>query len=85
MTDKILDKKPFVEQVKIRWKSELNKFWKKVLSLSLIIGSSAAGILLADSTFGLQSIGVNPFIFTISGYILTFCGAAGLMAKLTKA
>ena len=84
MTDKVLDKKPFLEQLKIRWKLELNKFWKKVLKVSLIIGSSAAGILLANTTFGLEQY-VAPIIFTISGYILTACGTMGLAAKLTKA
>ena len=84
MTDKVLDKKPILEQFKIRWKSELNRFWKKVLKYSLIIGSSAAGILLMNSTFGLTEF-VHPIVFTISGYILTACGAMGLAAKLTKA
>jgi len=84
MTDKVLDKKPFLEQLKIRWKLELNKFWKKVLKVSLIIGSSAAGVLLANSTFGLEQY-VAPIIFQISGYVLTACGAMGLAAKLTKA
>ena len=84
MTDKVLDKKPVLEQLKIRWSSELNKFWKKVLRVSLIIGSSAAGILLANTTFGLEQY-VAPIIFTISGYVLVACGAMGLAAKLTKA
>ena len=82
MTDKVLDKKPVLEQLKIRWKSQMNKFWKKVLKVSLVIGSSAAGILLANTTFGLEQY-VAPIIFTISGYILTACGAMGLTAKLT--
>ena len=82
MTDKVLDKKPLVQQVKIRWKSQMNKFWKKILKISLIIGSSAAGILLANTTFGLEQY-VAPIIFQISGYVLTACGAMGLTAKLT--
>ena len=84
MTDKILDKKPILEQIKIRWKSETNKFWKKVLKIATIIGSSAAGILLANTTFGLEQY-VAPIIFAVCGYVLVFCGATGLMAKLTKA
>ena len=83
MTDKVLDQKPLVEQVKIRWKSRMNKFWKKVLKFSLVIGSSAAGILLMNSTFGLTEF-LHPIVFTISGYVLTACGAMGLAAKLTK-
>ena len=37
MTDKVLDQKPLIKQVKIRWKSEMNKFWKRVLKISLTI------------------------------------------------
>ena len=85
MTDKVLDKKPLVEQVKIRWKSELNKFWKKVLKFSLILGGSAGGMLTIDGIWNVQSFGVPAIIFTICGYVLTACGALGLAAKLTKA
>lgn len=81
--DRILDEKPIIKQVKTRWKSRMNKFWKKILKYSLIIGSSAAGILLMNSTFGLTEF-VHPIVFTISGYVLTACGAMGLAAKLTK-
>ena len=85
MTDKILDKKPILEQVKIRWGSELNKFWKKVLKFSLIMGGSAGGMLTIDGIWNVQSFGVPAIIFTVCGYILTACGALGLAAKLTKA
>lgn len=85
MTDKVLDQKPLVEQVKIRWKSQMNKFWKKVLKFSLILGGSAGGVLTIDGIWNVQSFGVPAIIFTICGYILTACGAMGLAAKLTKA
>ena len=85
MTDKVLDKKPILEQFKIRWKSELNKFWKKVLKFSLILGGSAGGILTIDGIWNVQSLGVPAIIFTVCGYVLTACGAMGLAAKLTKA
>jgi hypothetical protein len=85
MTDKVLDKKPFLEQLKVRWGSELNKFWKKVLKFSLILGGSAGGILTIDGIWNVQSFGVPAIIFTICGYVLTACGAMGLAAKLTKA
>ena len=84
MTDKVLEQKPIVQQVKYRWKSQMNKFWKKILKYSVIIGSSAAGVLFANTTFGLSNY-VSPMIFTVCGYILTACGAMGLAAKLTKA
>lgn len=73
-----------IKEFKNRWNAELNKFWKKILKVSLVIGSSSAGVLLANSTFGLSEF-VNPMIFTVCGYILTACGAMGLAAKLTKA
>ena len=85
MTDKVLDKKPILEQFKIRWKSELNKFWKKILKFSLILGGSAGGMLTIDGIWNVQSFGVPTIIFTICGYVLTACGALGLAAKLTKA
>lgn len=84
MTDKVLDQKPLIKQVKIRWKSQMNKFWKKILKFSLIIGGSAGGILTIDGVWNVQSFGVPSIIFTICGYILTACGAVGLAAKLTK-
>lgn len=85
MTDKVLDQKPLIKQVKVRWKSQMNKFWKKVLKFSLILGGSAGGILTIDGIWNVQSFGVPAIIFTICGYVLTACGALGLAAKLTKA
>ena len=85
MTDKVLDQKPLIKQVRIRWKSQMNKFWKKVLKFSLILGGSAGGMLTIDGIWNVQSFGVPAIIFTICGYILTACGAMGLAAKLTKA
>ena len=85
MTDKILDQKPLIKQVRIRWKSQMNKFWKKVLKFSLILGGSAGGILTIDGIWNVQSFGVPAIIFTVCGYVLTACGAMGLAAKLTKA
>ena len=85
MTDKILDQKPLIKQVRIRWKSQMNKFWKQVLKFSLILGGSAGGMLTIDGIWNVQSFGVPAIIFTVCGYVLTACGAMGLAAKLTKA
>lgn len=73
-----------IKEIKSRWNAEMNAFWKNMLTGATIIGSAAAGILLANTTFGLEQY-VAPIIFTISGYVLTACGAMGLAAKLTKA
>ncbi len=70
-------------EIKERWKAEVNEFWTKVLQVSVVLGTSAVGIISADALWNLQSYGVHPLIFTISGYILTACGALGLAAKLT--
>jgi hypothetical protein len=73
-----------MNELKERWKAELNAFWKKVLNVSLTVGGAALGIVTANQIWNLQSLGVAPIIFTVCGYILTFCGALGLAAKLTK-
>lgn len=85
MTDRVLDQKPLIKQVRVRWKSQMNKFWKQVLKFSLILGGSAGGMLTIDGIWNVQSFGVPAIIFTVCGYILTACGAMGLAAKLTKA
>ena len=72
-----------IKEIKNRWNAKLNKFWKRILRVSLALGSAAAGILLANTTFGLDQY-VSPIIFQISGYVLTACGAMGLAAKLTR-
>jgi len=71
------------KELKTRWNAKLNKFWKGILRASITIGGSAAGILVVNSTFGLEQY-VHPIIFTVCGYILTACGAMGLAAKLTR-
>lgn len=71
-------------QLKNRWNAELNKFWKKVLRVSLTIALSCAGVLTLNATFGLQQYGVDPIIFTVCSYVLTAAGFMGLAAKLTK-
>ena len=84
MTSKQIDNLGFFAQLKHRWSAPLNKFWKKVLKFCLWLGGIAVAILGADTTFGLQALGVAPIIFTICGYVLTACAALGLGAKLTK-
>jgi len=73
-----------IKEIYERWKAESPSFWKKIMKLSVTLGSAALGIILADKQFDLQSLGVDPIIFTVCGYILTFCGALGLASKLTK-
>lgn len=70
-------------EIKGRWNAELNAFWKEVLGFSVKAGSSAAGLIAANAAFGLTGIGVPAIVFTVAGYILTFCGAMGVTAKFT--
>lgn len=72
------------QEIKERWSAEINEFWKKILNITVTLGTASIGIISADALWNLQSYGVNPMIFTIAGYILTACGALGLAAKLTK-
>ena len=74
-----------IKEISSRWNAKLNKFWKKVLKFSFILGGSAGGMLTIDGIWNVQSFGVPAIIFTVCGYVLTACGAMGLAAKLTKA
>ena len=67
-----------------RWKSESPRFWKKVLSVSITIGSSAVAVIGAEKVFDLQNYGVPSIIFTIAGYVIVGSAAVGLSAKITK-
>ena len=73
-----------IKEVKSRWSSKMNKFWKNVLRISLIIAGACAGVMTLDQVFSLEAHGVNPMIFTVCSYILTASGFMGLAAKLTK-
>ena len=76
--------KKYWKEIKLRWSSEINKFWTKILNLSLTLGIASGGMITVNGMFNLSNIGVSPIIFTVCGYILTACGAMGLAAKLTK-
>lgn len=54
------------------------------MKISVTLGSSAVAVLGAERLFDLQSYGVPTIIFTVCGYIITFCAATGLTAKITK-
>ena len=74
-----------IKEFQSRWNAKLNKFWKKILKISLTIALSCAGVITLNATFNLQQYGVDPMIFTICSYVLTASGFMGLAAKLTKA
>lgn len=85
MKSKTTNKKNFFKQVVERWKSETPKFWKKIRSASIIIGTSAVSVIGVDKMFNLQTeYNVPGIIFTIAGYIVVFCAAVGLSAQITK-
>ena len=72
------------QEFKERWNAKLNKFWKKVLNISLTIALSCGGVISLDAVFNLQQYGVAPIVFTVCSYVLTAAGFMGLAAKLTK-
>ena len=74
----------WIKEIKERWVAESPEFWKKVLSFSVTLGTSAVAVLGADKLFELQSYGVPQMVFTIAGYIIVACAALGLSAKITK-
>ena len=72
------------KELKERWKAETPVFWKKVMSISITLGSSAVAILGAEKLFDLQNYGVPQIIFTVAGYVVVAAAACGLSAKITK-
>ena len=72
------------EELKLRWKAESPKFWKKIMSITIAIGSSAVAVVGSDQLFGLQAYGIPQIIFTVAGYIIVACAAVGLSAKITQ-
>lgn len=73
-----------IKELKERWISESPIFFIKLQNLSIRLGISAVSILGAEKLFDLEAYGVPSLIFTVCGYIIVFCAALGLSAKLTK-
>lgn len=76
-------KRTFWQELKYRWNSESPLFWQKAQKISVFLGSSAASLIAANTTFGLIALGVPAVLFTVCGYMIAFCVAVGLSAKLT--
>lgn len=82
---KKVTKKSFWKQLKERWTATSPKFWKTIEKWAISIGGSAVAVLGVDKMFDLQSLyGIHPLVFTICGYVIVFCAAVGLSAKITK-
>ena len=73
-----------LKELKDRWNSESPKFWKKLMTISISIGTSAVAVIGADKLFDLQSYGVPQMIFQIAGYVIVACATLGLSAQITK-
>lgn len=80
----IVKDKSIYKELIDRWKSESPEFWEKIKKYSVILGTSSLGIISLNEVIDLQALGVPAIIFKICGYILTFCAASGIMAKITK-
>lgn len=74
----------FGSELKERWKSESPLFWKKIMKISVTLGTSAVSVIGVDKLFDLQSYGIPTLLFTICGYIIVACATLGLAAKITK-
>ena len=79
-----INMKNLIKELKERWVAETPYFWKRVMSFSIAIGSSAVAVIGAEKLFDLQNYGVPQIIFTVAGYIIVAAAAAGLLAKITK-
>lgn len=75
--------KKLLLELQRRWKSESPLFWKKILKISVTLGTSSIAVIGADKLLDLQTYGVPSIIFTVCGYIIAACAAMGLMAKIT--
>lgn len=78
-----IPKRNMWEELKQRWVSESPKFWKKIMSIAIAIGSSATAVVASDQLFNLQGYGIAPIVFTVAGYVIVACAAIGLSAKIT--
>lgn len=79
------EKNNFWKEAKERWSKKSPPFFQKIMKFAIELGSAAVAVLGADKLFDLQSTyGVNPLLFTICGYVIVFCAALGLTAKITK-
>ena len=72
------------KEIKERWLLEVPKFWKKIQTIAVTVGTSAVSVLGVDKLFDLQTYGVPQLIFTIAGYVIVACATLGLAAQLTK-
>ncbi len=64
-----------------RWKAEMPSFWKKTLTIAVIIGSAALGLKMGISQFNLA---LPAVLITVCDYTIAVCCTLGLSAKLTK-
>jgi len=76
--------KELFKELKERWIAESPKFWKNILNISIFLGTGAIAMLAAQSQYNLIEYGVPKIVFTIAGYVVTFCSATGLTSKITK-
>jgi len=69
------------QTIKTRWNAEIPVFFKGVRKLSIVVGTSATAVWVANSGMGLE---LNPAILTVCKYIIAVCAATGLTSQLTK-
>ena len=69
--------KVFIERIK----AKTPKFWKDVQKYALIVGGSAAAVMVANTQFNLI---LHDWFLTAVSYVVVVCAAIAGTAQLTK-
>lgn len=67
-----------------RWRAKLNKFWLRILRISISISIISGGYLELYTRLNLEAYGVSSATTQIAGYIVAISSTMALAAKLTK-
>ncbi len=70
----------FIKELKYRFCAKSPKFWKRVRNVAGSIASGALAVIITDRQL---SLGIDPHIISICGYIVAAGAAMGLSAQLT--
>jgi hypothetical protein len=71
----------FLTEAKERWNCESPDFFKKIRSLSIVVGTAATSVWITNQTMGLE---LHEYILVACKYLIAACAAAGLTSQLTK-
>ena len=72
--------KRFFKELKYRFFAKSPKFWKRVRNFAGSIATGALAIIITDRQL---SLGIDPQIVSICGYIVAAGAAMGISAQMT--